>query len=220
MSKAGSKFWGWLLQRSPQNADRPDIQQQAFDTVADVGFPAGAQPIEISSETESLVDSPIKLGSVDAASKGSEGQLIRAHNSLVVILGCGHAVKQSQAADDDERHIRGIAGRCPYCFAEIEELIAKGKVEIMPFDAERLSLVCSDCGKITTSGFLCCPRHYKDVPNPDGTVTYLGPEDAEEQARQNTAKAILSALGSLVSEDNHNTPRENTQEQNNDQKSN
>lgn len=106
--------------------------------------------------------------------------------------------------------MRGIAGKCFYCDAEYQKLSQKG--QISPFDAERLSLVCADCGKITLSGQLCCPKHYTAVLNPDGTTTYLSPEDTEEQNRQNTIKNILGSMAQLFGKE---TSEQNIQDQNN-----
>jgi len=142
------------------------------------------------------------------------GQLIRAHNKLSILLGCYHIVAQFQALDQEDRHIRGIAGKCFYCDQEVQELLQKGQITV--FDAERLALVCTDCGKITNSGQLCCPKHYTAVSNPDGTTTYLSPEDAEEQNRQKTTKTILSSIELLFGQNSQEIPQENCQDQNDD----
>ena len=214
MKNFSSKFWEWLLKRSPQNAAQPNVQPNPIDSVGNINIPICTEPLDTSIETDSILGGPIKIGSEEGALKGPDGQLIRAHNKLSILLGCNHIVAQFQALDQEDRHIRGIAGKCFYCALEVQGLLQKGKITV--FDAERLALVCSDCGKITNSGQLCCPKHYTAVPNPDGTTTYLSPEDAEEQNRQNTTKTILSSIALLFGQNSQEIPQENRQEQNDD----
>jgi len=214
MKKYSFTFWEWVLKRSPQNAAKPNVQPNAIDSVGNINIPTGTEPLETYIDTESILGGPIKIGSEEGALKGPDGQLIRAHNKISILLGCDHIVTQFQASDQDGHHVRGIAGKCSKCFQEMAELLQKGQITV--FDAERLSLVCTDCGKITNSGQLCCPRHYTAVSNPDGTKTYLSPEDAEEQNRKYTANTILSTIALLFGQNSQELPQENCQEQNND----
>jgi hypothetical protein len=199
------KFWQWLYNRSPQNSAKPDVQPKPTKGGVDTVAPITAKPLEQYIETESIIGGLIKIGFEEGASRGPDGQLFRAHNRLSLSIGCGHIAAQLQAVDQHDRHIRGIGGPCFYCVPELQKLLQKGLIS--PFDAERLSLVCTDCGKITESGQLCCPKHYTAVLNPDGTTTYLSPEDAQQQERQNTMKTVLGSIALLFSQD--------TQEQNN-----
>lgn len=214
MKKYTFKFWDWVLNRSPKNAAKPNVQSNPIDNVGSASIPIGAEPLETYLEIESILGGPIKIGLEEGSLKGPDGQLIRTSNRASILLGCNHIVAQFQALDQEDRHIRGIAGKCFHCDLEGQELLQKGKITV--FDAERLSLVCSDCGKITESGQLCCPKHYTAVSNPDGTTTYLSPEDAEEQDRQNTTKTILSSIALLFGQNSLEIPQENCQEQNDD----
>jgi len=214
MKKYPFTFWEWVLKRSPQNAAKPNVQPNPIDSVDNINIPTGTEPFETYIETESILGGPIKIGSEEGTLRGPNGQLIRAHNKISILLGCHHSVAQFQALDQEDRHIRGIDGKCYYCDLEVQELLQKGQITV--FDAERLSLVCTDCGKITNSGQLCCPRHYTAVSNPDGTKTYLSPEDAEAQNRKNTANTILSTIALLFRQNSQEIPQENCQEQNND----
>ena len=210
MKNINLKFWQWLLNRSSQNAAMPNVQPNTNDSVGRINIPIDTEPLETYIETGSLLGSLIKIGSEEGALRGPNGQLIRSHNKLSILLGCNHVVTQFQALDKEDRHIRGIAGRCFYCDLEGQELLQKGLITV--FDSERLSLVCTDCAKITNSGQLCCPKHYTAVSNPDGTTTYLSPEDAEEQDRQKTTKTILSSIALLFGQNSQEISQENSQE--------
>ena len=212
--KFSLKFWQWVLNRSPQNAAKPNVQSNPIDNVGNASIPIGTEPLETYRKTGFILGSPIKIGFEEGTLRGPGGQLFREHNELSIPIGCGHIVCQIQAVDQQDRHIRGIAGSCFYCAPESQKLLQKGKITAL--DAERLSLVCTDCGKITISGQLCCPKHYTQVTNPDGTITYLSPEDAEEQDRQNTTKTILNSVALLFGQNSQEIPQENCQEQNDD----
>ena len=208
------KFWKWFFNRSPQNAATPNVQPKPTEGVDNTAASTGAEPLEQYIETESILDGPIRIGFEEGALRGPNGQLIRTRNRASILLGCHHIVCQVQAVDQQDRHIRGIAGKCFYCDLEGQELLQKGQISL--FDAERLSLICTDCGKITLSGQLCCPKHYTAVVNPDGTTAYLSPEDAEEQKRQNTTKTILNSVALLFGQNSQEIPREKHQEQKDD----
>ena len=91
-----------------------------------------------------------------------------------------------------------------YGIAIANELLSKGLIS--PLDAERYSLACSDCAKITISGKLCCPKHYIAIADETGNTIYLGPDDQTEQqqleeqrARQEIVQKILNPFMSLLS---------------------
>lgn len=199
MSGFTSRFWHWLFNRSPRNAATPKVQPIPPMTVPSPGTQDGSCPIETNIRTESIVGLLSKLGVVESASRGPDGQLITAEDKFALILGCGHLVDQVQAVDREGEHIRGIAGQCEYCVRKNQELLSKGKISI--FDAERLSLVCSDCGKTTTSGLLCCPKHYREVVNPDGTKSYLDPGQSQQIERQQAIQMPLRFIAGLFGEE-------------------
>jgi len=206
-------IWNYIFRRSQQNAAKADARYNPPEDTLDGCTPGVGQRIETNLETESIQGLFTRFVSVDGAIKHRDGQLITTRNTIAVLLGCSHVVTQLQAVDQEDQHIRGIAGKCYYCDEEIQPLIRKG--QISPLDAERLSLVCSDCGKITVSGRLCCPKHYAAITNPDGTTVYLGPKDVQEQQRQSTVKMVLDSVASLFGQVDPKTPQENPQENNN-----
>lgn len=214
MKKYALKFWDWLLKRSPQNAAKPNVQPNPIDGIDSINASTCTEPLEQYTEIVSILGSSVKIGSEEGSLRGPNGQLIRSHNKLSIVIGCHHIVAQFQALDHEDRHIRGIAGPCFHCGSELQKLLESGK--ITAFDAERLSLVCTDCAKITVSGQLCCPKHYTTVSNPDGTKIYLSPEDAEEQKRQNTTKTILNSVALLFGQNSQEIPQEKHQDQNHD----
>ena len=205
------KLWNWTFHRSPQNAVQPTVQPHPIQGIDPPTMPAGAQPIDQYVETDSILGGPISIGFEQNAAKGPLGELIRARNNSLLLLGCYHVVGQSQATDKEDCHVRGIAGKCFYCELELQLLFNKGEISYL--DAERLSLVCTDCGQITSSGKLCCPKHYAIVTSPDGTKTYLDPEDVEKQERQKTVGTILGSLAVLFSDE---SPEINIKDENND----
>jgi len=210
MTGFASKLWHWLTDRSPRDAATPVVQPRSADYAPELGIPPASETIEVNVDTECASGSPIEVGLVEALLRGPGGELVRSKKKVVVVVGCGHPVSQFQAVDEKGRHIRGIAGPCDHCVPHYQEEQSKGR--ITPFDAARLSLVCSDCGKITSSGRLCCPKHYTAVANPDGTTTYLGPEETNQRQRQDTMRMILGPIIALFGENSEDTPQTHRQE--------
>lgn len=216
MTSFASKLFDWLTNRSPGNAATPVVQPRSNDYAPDLGVPAASETIEVSVETECMSGLPIEVGVIKRFLRGPDGELVRAHKKVGLVVGCDHMVTQFQAVDEKGRHIRGIAGRCHYCASQYQQELSKGR--ITAFDAARLSLVCTDCGKITNSGLLCCPKHYAVVVNPDGTTAYLGPEETSLRQRQDAVKTILGPLVALLGENGQDTPQTHQQEHDNGQK--
>lgn len=187
------KLWNWIFNRSPQNAAKPNTAIPLSQDPFGVASSHDDIPIETYSENQFIQDSTVKVGWEEYTFRTSEGHLIRTRNNFALRLGCGHIVRQQQAIEQPDRRIRGIAGTCFYCRQELLKAISRG--EISPFEAESLWLVCSECGKITVSGHLCCPKHYTTIINPAGTAIYLGPEDVKEQKRQ---QLTISFLGRIL----------------------
>ena len=203
-----TKFWQWLINRSPKNAAVPNVQPNPKNS-GNASAPMGAIPFETYIETENILGSTIKIGSEEESIRTPDGQLFRSRNKVSLILGaCSHIAGQIQAVDQQDRHIKGIAGKCFYCEQQVPVLLQNGQISL--FDAERWALVCTDCGKITTSGKLCCPKHYTQITNPDGTIVYIDPDDALRLERQNTVKGVLNSLASLFSKE---TTEQNTRGQ-------
>jgi len=198
----GVKLFNWLFNSSPQNAAKPQVQQH---TVPEIPNPA-IEPIESYAETDSILGSGLKVGLIERASR-ENGQLVRTHDNVKAIIGCGHLIHQFQADDQEDKHVAGIAGQCFYCAGELEELREKGKVS--DFDAERLSYVCTDCAQITESGKLCCPKHYKAVSNPDGTKAYLSSEDIKDQKRDDCVQLAKNSIAMLFGSNDQSKEEEN-----------
>jgi RNA polymerase subunit RPABC4/transcription elongation factor Spt4 len=195
-------IWNWISKRSPQKSAMPyaDQSSQYADRPA---VAQSSEPIEHYFETESIQGSQVRTGLEEFAFKGPGGELIRGRSSSLIIIGCSHLVSRIQQPSDRKDCTKGIAGRCYYCSIEAGELLSKGLIS--PFDAERLSLVCTDCARITSSGRLCCPRHYTMAVNPDGTTVYIDPEEALKQKRQQTATTIITGLAGLFAQE---TPKQ------------
>ena len=214
MSKSTSRFWDWLFNRSPQNAAKPQVQSRPSEQNAQANEHANGQPIETYLEADELIASLIRLGFEETALRAPDGQLVRVNSKKELQIGCGHIVSQFQAVNQHDRHIRGIAGKCFYCGLELQGLFEKGEVTV--FDAQRLSLVCDQCAQIVVSGHLCCPKHYTPLPNPDGSTTYLGPEDAKQQERQTTTTRIIQSVALLFGQDMQEESEQGPEKQNHD----
>ncbi len=212
MSDFASKLWEWLFNRSPKNAAIPDVQPgPAGDTVNSAQLP-GAQPVEINVDFQSCIGLLSRLSKEDRLMRGPDGEVVRISDQVGILLGCNHVVTQLQAVDEKGRHVRGIAGPCTGCFGEYQKLLEKG--QISAFDAERLSLVCTDCGKITVSGQLCCPKHYTSVVGPDGSAIYVDQQQAREMKRQDTVRTALGIVNFLFGEDQPQIPDKQEKEKN------
>ena len=194
VSNFTSKLWQWVSKRSSKNAAVPNVLQNTYQENPDTRL-----PFESYTETESLSGTPFKLGFTQKSFETPDGQLVRGQDNIKALIGCGHLIHQFQSINQEDKHIIGIAGQCFYCAQDTKQLFEAGKLN--QFDTIRLSLVCTDCAKITDSGQLCCPKHYAIVPNPDGTKTYLSPEDITNQKRQNTIQILLSSVALLFSSD-------------------
>jgi len=214
MTRFFDKFWQSILNRSPRNAAAPDVQPIPPVSIPSPYVSESGCPIETNVRTESIGGLFFKLGSTQSASRRPDGHLMTTEDELAQILGCGHKVTQLEAVDRPGEHIRGIAGACECCKAENQRLLSKGKLSIL--DAERLSLVCSDCGKITTSGLLCCPRHYVAVVKPDGTTTYLDQEQSEQLERQIATTMVLGPLFALFGENSQQPLQSKKEPKNNE----
>lgn len=190
-------IWNALWHRSPHNATQSQVSQHPVHNWPVGGPSAADQVIETLVETECL--GPIELGEISQACQKADGELSQSSRKLIIVAGCNHIVTQFQPVQKQNRHIRGIAGQCEYCLTELGPLYNTG--QISPYDFFRLSLVCTDCAHMTTSGYLSCPKHYTMVTQTDGTTVYLGPAEAKELRRRNTIHTVKNVLLDLFRED-------------------
>lgn len=213
MSGFASKLRSWLVARSPKKAAVPVVEPRRADETGNSPQPPWAQRIETNVNLESCIGLLSKLGAEDSLFRGPDGDLVAVSEHVSILLGCGHVVTQLQAVDEKSRHIRGIAGFCADCLAEYCSLLEEHKISAA--DAERLSLTCSDCGRITVSGSLRCPKHYSEMIAPDGTSIYIDAEHAKEMKRRNTVGRTLAFIDSLFGEDRQEIPDNENKEQKN-----
>jgi hypothetical protein len=212
-----SKLWDWLINRSPKDAARPDVQPQPANNVVNRVQPAGAQRIETNIETQSILGLLLRLAVIDSVSRTPDGELVSGHDDeTVVLLGCGHFGTLCQRADQKKNNIKQIAGRCYRCGADLEEILLSGaQMDLLGLlHAELKTLVCETCGKITTSG-LACPKHYTKATNPDGTESYLDVQQSQQMERQNMIKEVLGPIAAFLSENTPETLPAKQKEQNN-----
>jgi hypothetical protein len=215
MTNFASKLWNWLINRSPRNATQSDPTVQMDQQTTELVPACNNRPFETYIETDSIQGFVTKVGWQESGVRTPDGELFRTRENFALPLGCGHIARQQQAVDQQDQHIRGIAGICYYCQQELLKALSRG--EITPFDAERLSLVCSDCGKITVSGQLCCPKHYARLAGPAGAEVYLGPEDIKKQEQNRLTSKMLGPILGLFLEEGSTAEQPKSQEQDNAQ---
>jgi len=206
-----SKLFGWLIKGSAKNAANPNPAATAANPNFSGGFPGQSQPIEVASEQDLIMGTNLILGCQDSFAKGPNEELITTHRNVSILCGCGHIVSQLHPTQEQGKApVRGIGGKCFYCDMAYSELLSKGL--ITAFEAERQSLVCSDCAKITVSGKLCCPKHYIATTDESGNTIYLGPEEheqlAEQQARQEIIQKVFNPFIALLSGQKPEEPNE------------
>jgi hypothetical protein len=212
-----SKLWNWIMTRSPKNASVPNVQYRSAGYANNSVNRPGAQLIETNVDIQSITGLLSKFGKTDNLFCGPDGELLRINEQVSILLGCGHVVTQLQAAEKKGRRIRGIAGPCYFCLIDYSRLFAKGLISAL--DAERLSLTCTECGKITTSGYLCCPKHREENGHkPNGEPIYIDTEHAKQIQRQDTMKLALGIVHSLFGQNQQEIPDNQDKEQKNAQK--
>ena len=193
MKNPASKFWDWFMNRSPRDAAVPDVQPGSSAWPHPSSGDSAIQPIERHVEMRSfagLLNTPYR---VETLGRSVDDELVRCHHDGAdMILGCGHKVSGFQDKDKKPQDDRTIAGLCAYCVREYQPQVQKGEMD--PLHAERLSLVCSECAKVSTSGYLCCPRHCKPTAGSDGTTHYVDSETALKMARQDVVGKAFRAV--------------------------
>ena len=203
MNGFASKLWHWLINRSPRNAATPEVQAQSANDGVNSAQSYWGQQIETNIETQSILGLLLRMASIDSMSRAPDGELVRKHDDeTVVLLGCGHLGTLRRRADQENNNIKKIAGQCHYCAADLQqELVSGASIDSRAFLHKELkTLVCEDCGKITTSNHLACPDHYTKVVTPDGSDICVDEEQVKEIKRQDTVRMALGIVKFLFSE--------------------
>lgn len=182
MTRIFVALWHWLTGRSPGKTAVSTVPPIQPPPPGPPGWPshgAPVQPLERSVEIASLGGLLTELRYEESRYRGPDGEIIRyCRDDTNGAYGCSHTGKLGESA-----------GLCVYCRREYQPLVEKGKMD--PLEAERLSMVCSACAQMTSSGFLSCPRHRIAVVGPDGTTQYVDKETAKNMARKDTVgKAV------------------------------
>jgi len=199
------KFFNWLNKSSVKNAADPDPKTSPY--VPDINNVQGqVTPVEYNTEQEVIIGSGINLGRQDVALQGPNGEFYFSSKSLSILCGCGHLVSQlHEETEPGKTPKRGICGKCLYCEVKFEKMVSKKLMTREEADIK--SSVCTECARITTSGILCCPKHYTEVVDSDGKSLYLSPETVEVQNREEIISKIFSPFVSLFTEQNsHQLP--------------
>jgi hypothetical protein len=91
-----------------------------------------------------------------------------------------------------------LGGRCPFCEAEAQELLARGQIDV--YTAACHSLYCKDCrATCSACNQSSCKRHALPVQQADGSVISLCPLCAEAHEKGQLVKRVLGiVLGPFV----------------------
>ena len=191
-------FYNWLNKGSAQKAADP-APKPACHVPDNSNFQGQVIPFEFNTQEDIIIGSGINLGKKNIRLQGPNGDFYFHHKSFSVLCGCGHLVSQLQPeSEHGKTPKRGISGKCLYCETQYQEMVLQGQMEII--EAERKSLICSECARMTVSGILCCPRHCVRVADENGQVVYWDPEEQERQRRKEIISKIFSPFVFLLTE--------------------
>lgn len=215
MKHSFATFWQWFTRRSAPNAAPPAVPCVPPNPTGPSGWSSSGlpvQPLERNVEVHAISGLQNELSQVERRYRSADGELIRYYEDRrSLVAGCGHAVTPFEGDPEKHARHRGIAGLCAYCLCEYQGLVDKGQMD--PLEAERLSIVCTDCAQMSTSGHLCCPRHRKAMVMPDGTTQYVDPDAAKSMARQNTMAKAWHAVTWLLAEPENPQEQKTTDEE-------
>ncbi|MCF7955169.1 MAG: hypothetical protein K9M75_05150 [Phycisphaerae bacterium] len=190
------KLFHWMLKRSHRASANPNPNPMPMPSQSTHRGYSQGTPIEALIEEDATIGINFSPGKQHGLHRGPSGELIRSHRNISILVGCNHIVSQLQASHEQGKSpVRGIAGKCIYCEKEFSKSVQKGQLD--PFEAERMSLVCTDCARLTVSGVLCCPRHYVAVDNGNNQIEYLGPDEQAKQSRKQLVENILTPITGL-----------------------
>ena len=155
MTNLLSTLWHWLTGRSPGKTAAPATPPTQSPPPGPPGWPGHGvpvQPLERSIETASMGGLFNELRHEDNRYRGPNGEIVHCcDDQRYILAGCGHPITMGQIESDGKKdHGRQFGGLCVYCRREYQPLVDKGQMN--PLEAERLSMVCSDCAQMTTSG--------------------------------------------------------------------
>lgn len=189
-----------LTKRSSRNAGMPNTHPGQLAESNEPQMPEdGSMVLESLTETENIAGFTLEIGNKDYTVITPQRQLHRVIQSTSVILGCGHYINKTDKNAPEGNADYKIAGMCHYCRAENLLLFKQGL--ITSYDADRLSLVCTCCARMTESGLLCCHKHSHKIPQPDGTKTYIDQQQMENVNREQTISRILKPFSQLFCSD-------------------
>lgn len=198
------RVWDFLMGRSYNPTAGPTPPNPAYGAPSGSGQQSPtARPIDVCSEEDIVLGLDLRLGTHESVYMGPDGEYRRAKRHISVLCGCGHIIRSTPAQESSEsknqQPNRKLEGECCYCSQEYDVLVLSGKLS--PAEAQRLSLVCSDCARITVSGKLACRKHTEAITDQTGQTIFLGPDDQVEYQRQKTLHRFTGILAFFVTEE-------------------
>ena len=203
MMNFGKKLLEVLFFRSPAQAANPNVVPQPPDDPIASSVQGQGETIDSFFDMDSL--GPLKMGKSECSGKDAFGALVRGKTTHHIQLACNHLVSQVQPEQTETRQVPGVAGPCHYCQLEIQldqqRRFAAGAALLLPDDAVRLTLVCTQCARMSVSGNLCCPRHSRIVDDGSVNMICLDVEELESQTKKASVMKIIAPLLGLFTDD-------------------
>jgi len=208
-----ASIWKRLFGRRSQQPPAQTPPNTAYGVPAGRGQqPSSPRPIDVCSDEDIVLGLDIRLGNYESVAMGPDGEYHRAKQNISVLCGCGHIIRSTPAQESSEsknqQPNRKLEGECYYCSQEYAVLVLRGKLS--PAEAQRLSLVCSDCARVTVSGRLACRKHTEAITDDTGQTVFLGPDDQIQYQRQKTMHRFTGILAFFVTDES--TPENKTED--------
>jgi len=186
------RLWAFikdLFRRSAQGAGVP-AQQPGVPGQGPISpQPVPGQVIERVVERQVIPGTSVGFAVAEEVSVGGDGSLDRTRTVVGLLAGCGHLIS-------DYDH---LGGRCNFCAAEAQELLAKGQIDL--YSAHSYGLYCAGCrATCGACGQSTCQRHAVRLQQADGSVIGLCPRCAEEHRKGQLVQQVLGiVLGPFIS---------------------
>ena len=198
------RIWLFLQGRSRGPAAGSTLPNTAYGVPAGSGQQAPfARPVDVCHEETVIPGLDYNTGTFQSVSIGPDGEYRRVTRHVNIMCGCGRIIyhNPAQTQPTKEKHKLGLKleGICFYCIQDHDPLVLSGVMS--PAEAKRLSLVCSDCARVTVSGKLACRKHTEAITDETGQTIFLGPDDQIQYQRQKTLHRFTGILAFLITEE-------------------
>ncbi len=196
-----NRMWRFFLGRSHGQAAGSTPPNTAYGVPGQQ--PPSPRPIDACSNEDIILGLDIRLGNYESVAMGPDGEYHRTKQNISLLCGCGHIIKstpdQESSESKNQQPNRKLEGECYYCSQDHAPLVLSGALS--PAEAQRLSLVCSDCARVTVSGKLACRKHTEAIMDESGQTVFLGQDDQIQYRRQKTLHKFMGVLSFFVTDE-------------------